>query len=117
MVELNKNLKASTLLESLISMVLIMICFTIATAVYLNIIRGNQTGKKLKVHLLMEKMAFETKQNNTYLDETQNYENMVIRKMIKPYPSASGLYLLSLKAFENEKLFDEYNELIRDTEK
>ncbi len=113
MVTINKKLKASTLLEALVAMVIVMLALGVFTTIYLNVLRSGDYHRKTEAGLLLEKIAMETKQSKTFIDTEFNLEEFVIIKKIITYEGAENLSLLSLKAFDKkEKLLVERNELL-----
>ena len=120
MVELNmrafrhhKKLKGSTLVEVLIAMAIVMFVIGLFTTIYLNVIKSSDHHRKIKAALLLDKMAFETKQSRLFLDEEIKSDEFVLVKRISPYPGVSNLSHLTLKVFDkNKKLLSERNELI-----
>lgn len=110
---LNTKLKGTTLIESLIAMVVVMLCFGIATTVYVNVITSGNQVQKLKSQLLLKKIASETKQNRLFLDKKTSSDEIIVEKKIIQYGGMKNLLQLNLKAYtKNEKLLSEYNELV-----
>ena len=110
---MNKKLKASTLVEALTAMVIVMLALGVFTTIYVNVIKSGEYHRKTQAALLLDKIAVETKQNKIFLDEKIKTGGFVLEKKVTPYNGASNLSLLSLKAFDGkEKLLAERNELI-----
>lgn len=110
---LTKKIKAATLIESLIAMVIVMLCFGIAITVYVNVISSGNQAQKLRSRLLLKKIAVETKQSRVFLDEKITLDEVVVQKKITPYNGMKNLVQMNLKAYSNtEKLLSEYNELV-----
>ena len=114
---LTKKIKGSTLVESLIAMVVVMVSFGVATTVYVNVLSSRDEIQKLKSMTILKKLAFESKQNRLFLDDNITVDGFVIEKKVVSYNGQKDLFQLKLKAFnQNEKQLAEYNELIQ-TEK
>jgi|CXWL01.1.fsa_nt_gi hypothetical protein len=110
---LNKKIKAATLIESLIAMVIVMLCFGISTTVYINVISSGNQIQKLKSELILKKVAMETKKEHLFLDEEITLDEITVRKKITPYNGLKNLSQINLQAYNsNEKLLSEYNELV-----
>jgi Tfp pilus assembly protein PilV len=110
---LTKKITASTLLESLIAMVVVMVSFAIASAIYLQILSSGGEFQKLKAAALLQKIADETKQNRLYLDDNITVDQFVVEKKVVSYNGQKHLFHLKLKVFmQKEKQLAEYNELI-----
>lgn len=110
---LKKKIKGATLIESLIAMAVIMLCFGIATTVYVNVISSGNQLQKLKSQLLLKKIAVETKQSRLFLDEKISFDEIVVQKKIILYSGLKNIVQLNLKAYSKTgKLLSEYNELV-----
>ena len=110
---MNRRLKASTLVEALTAMVIVMLALSLFTTIYVNIMKSGEHQRKMQAALLLDKIAVETKQNKIFLDEKIKTGEFVLQKQVAPYNGAVNLSMLSLKAFDgNEKLLAERNELI-----
>ena len=96
------KLKAATLLESLVAMVVVMVCFGITSMIYNNVLRSDSKRIKLKAHLLLNDISIKTKKEKIFLDEDIQRDGILIRKRIKNYKEISGLSELDLTAFYNE---------------
>jgi len=108
-----KRIQASTLVESLIAMVVVVISFGIATTVYINVLSSGEEVQKLKSMAILQKIAVEVKQDHLFLDDDLKEGEFVIEKKIVSYNGQKYLFHLKLKAFsKNSKQLAEYNELI-----
>ena len=107
------KLKASTLVEALVAMVIVMLAVGMFTTIYVNVMKSSDHNRKVLASVLLDKIAMETKQKKVFLDEQIKTEEFIVDKKIVPYEGAAGLSVLSLKASDkNEKLLAERNELI-----
>lgn len=103
------KLKAFTILESMMALVVIMISFTAGMTIYLTVLEGDafplKTKAKNRLHLVFEQM----KQERRFLDETLEEEGLVIEKKVVPYARyqehlpQDNIYQVSLKAFDQEQ--------------
>ena len=113
MVKLEYKLKASTLIESLIAMVIIVVCVGIATTIYVNVLDSDKQRQKLKAALLLDDIAIKTKAGKNFLDEEMTIENWKIKKTVGRYKDYSNLYQFTLKVIDSEnKRIALRNELI-----
>ena len=109
----HKKLKGSTLVEVLIAMAIVMFVVGLFTTIYLNVLKSSDHYRKIEAALLLDKMAFATKQSRLFLDEEIKADEFVLVKRISPYPGVSNVSRLTLKVFDkSEKLLSERNELI-----
>ncbi len=95
---LNKKLKASSLAETLVAMVIVMLSFGIATLVFSNVTRSSSLPQKIKAETMLKGIAIRSKQEKLFLDATFQSAGMEIRKKISPYAGSSRLSLMSLEA-------------------
>lgn len=101
------------MIESLIAMVVVMLCFGIATTVYVNVISSGNQLMKLRSELLLKRIALESKRDGLFLDEKITVDEITVQKKVTPYNGSKNLVQLNLQAFSNtEKILSEYNELV-----
>lgn len=113
MAQLKHTLKAATLMESLIAMVIIVICFGVGTMIYSNVMDSDKQRLQLKAILVLNGEALETKTNRKFLDSEEQSGDWIVKKTIERYPEAENLYRLSLAAvYKNGKTIAVRNELI-----
>jgi len=103
MAVLTHKLRASTLLETLIAIVLILICFAIATMVLVNIMQSDNGRLKFHAQTELQAVYLKTIEDKEYIDATIDYEAFHIQKTIEPYRGAPNLYLLKLTATAESK--------------
>ena len=108
----NLQLKASTLIEVIAAMVIILTCLGIAMTIFTNMSRDNDELKIL-AEIRVNTFAVETKKNNDYTDITQDLDNIRIQRSILLYPKKPRLKVLQIEAFTplGKKLSD-YKEII-----
>lgn len=110
---MTKKIKGATLIESLIAMVIVMLCFGIATTVYVNVISSQNQFQQFKSEVLLKRIASETKDGYLFLDEKIIMDEIVVQKTIIQYGGMKHLVQIKLQAYNNaEKLLSEYNELV-----
>ena len=113
---LKTKLKAATLIEAIVSMVIVTIetiAFGIGMMIYLNILRTTDYQRKLEARLLLNEIAIQTRKDKSFIDEVIENPKMRIRKSIIPYKNSENLGLLYLVAFDKQdKQLAERKELI-----
>lgn len=107
-------LKASTLVETLVAMIIVMLAFGIGLMIYLNVIQSSGVQKRLNANLQMNQIAIEAVSKNLLADDEYKLETMKIVKTVQPYSSGSDkLKLLTIVAFDgNNKKIGERKELV-----
>ncbi|PCJ87266.1 MAG: hypothetical protein COA57_04870 [Flavobacteriales bacterium] len=110
---LKQKIKATTLVETLIAMVIVMITFGLGLMIYVNVMNSGNQQLKLNAQLLMNQMAAETKTDNNFLDEEMETETLKIIKTVLPYEGSKRLNILMFEAFnKGGKKVTERKELI-----
>lgn len=107
-------LKGSTLIETLVAMIIVMLAFGIGLMIYLNVIQSSGAQQKLNAQLQINKVAIETKDKNLFVDGEYTLENLKIVKTLRAYsPESERLKLLKIEAFDwNGKKTGERKELV-----
>ncbi len=108
-----RNFKASTLLETLVAMVIIMLCFSIGTMVYVNVITSENMVQKVHANIVLQNLALKIKNENEFLDSEMEMDDFFIKRKINNYQFSDNLIHLSLLAYQkNGKLVASHNEII-----
>ena len=114
---LNKKLlikiKASTLVEAIIAMLIVTIAFSLALMLMLNISKNSNNSLKIKAYILANDIMVKTKSEKLYFDQEFDYGNITIKKTVIEYENNEELFQLNVSAFDsrNHKLFEQ-NELL-----
>ncbi|MGZ6539487.1 MAG: hypothetical protein ACXVEB_14005 [Bacteroidia bacterium] len=108
------KLKAATLIESLVAMVILVVCLGIGTMIYSNVINSDQQLLKLKANLLLEKEVIEIKKEKRFIDGEKQIGEWIMESRFEKYSGTENLSVLSLSIKdESGKLISMHNELIR----
>ncbi|MBN8696075.1 MAG: hypothetical protein J0L87_06060 [Bacteroidetes bacterium] len=91
-----KKIKASTLVESLVAIVLIMLSMGFATLIYINVLSSDKQLDKHRAILFLNKYALEAIAKDEMFDSEITFENYLIEKKIEKYPYSDNLYLFKL---------------------
>lgn len=98
-----KKLTASTLIETLVAMTIIMISFGVMALLVINTSRN--TGiLKLNAFLICEEVKSETLTLKKYENEEFEFENMDIIKSIYPYKKSNEILVLEIQAFSKNQI-------------
>ncbi len=107
------KLKAFTLFESIIAMLIIVSVFAMATYSIVNITSSDDSFKRTKVLFELNKMAVEMKEKKQYLDGEDVIEGIHYIRKAEKYKDADNLVLLNFSAkTESGVLLYERKELI-----
>lgn len=114
MVKLTHKLKASTLIEALVAMIIIVVIYTIGLTIFINVNKANNNRLKIEAFLQLEDIVANTKKEARYLDETYDLNNMKIEKIITKYDNNNNLNLLQIKVLtKDNKLLAEHREVVK----
>lgn len=102
MAGLNHQLKASTLVESLIAMVILIVCLGIGTMVFTNILNSDKERKELHASLLANEFALKVKAQQNFLDDEEEIGEWTLKKTVEKYKDADNLYQLSIAVIDGD---------------
>lgn len=112
-IKLNRKLKAAVLLESMLAMIVVMLCFGIAVMIYNNVVAGSREKIKVLARIRLDNEAVKAKADERLLDGTVECAEFKIERRILPYRDAADLYELQLTAIMPDgKQIAEYHELL-----
>lgn len=95
------QVRASTIIEVLISMVIIMVVFGIAMMIYANIVQSSLSVKKIRAQAILNEVL-QTDESVPIINATTiNVDNIRIEQVVKVYPSESQLSQIDLTAYDN----------------
>jgi type II secretory pathway pseudopilin PulG len=113
MAPLNKQLHGYILLESILAMIIVMVCFGAAMLIYNNIITGMRGRLELQARLILEREALNTRMADRLVDEWVKNDIIDIEKSIAPYTNCENVYILKLTARDHDQhILATHNELI-----
>lgn len=103
-----RNVKAATLLETLVAMIIVLIGFSISIMIYINVIKSNSAGLKIKANMAAEAMKRECIRTKSFIDEEKEYDQFVLVKTAEKYDKNERLVVLRIvaKTKKGRKLFD-----------
>jgi type II secretory pathway pseudopilin PulG len=110
---IKKKLRAATLIETLIAMLIILLVLGVSIMVYVNIMKSDQHFKNLKADLSMEEVAAQTSERQNYHTKTIMKGERRVKRTIANFESASNVKHLQLTAFDNQNnKVKQYHELV-----
>src|SRR5688572_14613462 len=93
-----KKLRGSTLIESIVAMVLLMVCLGIATMIYVNVIESGNSRQKFHAYALIHQVSVQAKIQKKYIDEEREEEGLVMKKTIAKYGGMEKTYIMKITA-------------------
>ena len=96
-----KRLRASTLIETIVAMTLLLLCFGIFLIIYNSILSSGNNRTKLSAVVILDDVAIKAHQANNWIDESMVVGTLKITKTINSYKECSSLRLFELRAFNS----------------
>ena len=94
------HIPAFTLIEAIVAMVIIVVCFWLSSMIYINVVRADARAERLRAFTETKRIAVETKQRQTYYDEEIAIDStLYIKKTIEMYQNAPELKILNVEAY------------------
>lgn len=107
-----KTIKAFTILESMVAMVIVMIVFSLASIVVINVSSSGVTRQKHIAHVMIRNLRNETIQEKRFIDEAFELDNLRVEKTLLDYPGSEQLKVLLIEVLKEDKKIMENKELI-----
>jgi competence protein ComGF len=99
MAELKKMVKASTLIETIVAMVIIMICSGIGLSLFSNISQNVNDELRIEAAIRVNSMAVETKLNKEFTETTLESDNLRLERSFQVYPGKKQIEVLVIDAY------------------
>ncbi|WP_146198828.1 hypothetical protein [Pararcticibacter amylolyticus] len=117
MAELTKKIEASTLVEVLIAMVIIVAVFGVAIGIYTNVTQSGYSVSTTQSQQQMRKIADESILNHDWEDQELMEDSIIYRKTVSAWPGYQDLVLIEVQALQNEKVLGKLRQVARKEEK
>lgn len=110
---LKQKIKASTLVETIVAMLVVTFVFTIAFATIAGLSKNSNNSLKTKAYFVSQEVWVKTKTEKEFFDQDFVFGNITVKRTVKEYQKYDELFQLSIETFDsnNHKLFEQ-NELI-----
>lgn len=92
------KLKGYVLLESMIAMILVMMCFGFSVMIYNTVVTGSRNKLKVMARIRLENEAIQSKLEKRFVDEKTAYDEFSIEKRITPFGNSDQIFLLHYSA-------------------
>jgi len=111
------KIKAATLIEVLVAMVILLVVFAIAMMVFKNINTSYSPKHDLLAYLKLEETVQQTKDDLSFIDEEFETENMRIIKKVYDYTQGENLFVLEIVVMDKTgRILNERKEILRKDE-
>lgn len=109
---MKKNLRAFTLIETLVAMTIILIVAGVISLVFVNFVGSGRISLKIKAHILISNIKNHTR-NNILVNKTYQVEDIQIEESYRQFEYNPKLTIMEFKAKSNDGfILDSYCELI-----
>jgi Tfp pilus assembly protein PilE len=113
--KLNRRVNASTLLEVVISMIVIVVVFGIAMMIYSNVLRLSLSAKKMRAQALLQETMVKAEQVPGNTNQSFTIDDFRIEQEAGPYNNETSLKAIHLTAFDqNQQKVAELQKVIID---
>jgi Tfp pilus assembly protein PilV len=107
------KITASTILEVVIAMVLIILVFGIAMMIYTNVLNNSLSVKKIRAQGILQQALIKAEQTSDNSSESVSVDDFRIEQEVKPYNSNNNLVDIHLTAYDtNQKKIAELEKVI-----
>lgn len=106
------KLHASSLIESIMATIIIVLSFGIGMLIFMNILSSEQVFAKAKADAVLHALLEETKQKKSYLTEVFEKDGLKITKSMTRYDNLEDTFILELTAFSNQEKLHSIQEII-----
>lgn len=105
--------KGAVLLESMIAMIIVMLCFGLGVMIFTNVTSGSRNSLAILARARINTEEIRTKEEKRYIDEDIFCGEFTIKKRITPYLSYDKIFLLQYSAvMPDHKILAGTHELI-----
>lgn len=105
---------ASTILEVVIAMVIIILVFGIAMMIYTNVLRMSLSAKKIQAQAILQETLFNAEKTNNYASQSTIIGDFRIEEEVKSFGGDTTLKEIHLTAFDgNQQQITELQKVIR----
>jgi hypothetical protein len=94
---------ASTILEVIIAMVIIILIFGIAMMIYTNVLRMSLSVKKIQAQAVLKETLFNVEKTNNYAPQSINKGDFRIEEEVKSFNGDTTLREIHLSAFDSNQ--------------
>jgi len=100
---ISSNVQASTILEVVIAMVLIVLVFSIAMMIFANVTSSSLSVKKIRAQAILHETLLNAEKTRDTVSKSLNVDDFRIEQEIKPYNQMSQVYDIRLTAYDGNQ--------------
>jgi len=108
------KVKASSLAETVVALVIIMTSFGIGMMIFFNVTSSTNSYNKINAYFVAKNLLIESVEKENFVDNEYDFENFTITKRIKPYSTLENLKILSVEVLSKRtgKIIMELKQLV-----
>src|SRR3954469_7199179 len=108
-----KKLKAATMLESMVAMVITVVCLGIGTMIFVNVLNNDKDRISLKALLMLNNESNRIRTEKKFIDGEEEREGFILKRTFEKYNETGNLLQVTLQLLDaNGRLVLERKELI-----
>lgn len=107
--------KASTLLEVIIAMIIILIVFSLAIGIYNHVLAYTPTVKYEQVKTICDGVISQSVNEENWGDEEMVQDSVILKKTVLPYEKYTDLVMITVKAYQQDKQIGESRSIVKKT--
>jgi len=112
-IDVRATVSASTIMEVVIAMVLIVVVFSIAMMIFANVTSSSLSVKKIRAQAVLHEALLNAEKKGDPTSLSLNIEDFRVEQEIKPYRQTNQLYEIHLTAYDaNEQNITELEKVI-----
>jgi len=107
------KVKASTIVEVIVSMVIIVVVFGIAMMIYTNVTRMSLSAQKIKAQAILQEELISAEQTKAFSNKSIDTADLRIEQEVAPFNNDTLLSVIHLTAYDlNQNKITELQKLI-----
>jgi type II secretory pathway pseudopilin PulG len=95
-----QKVRASTIIEVLISMIVIMVVFGIAMLIFANVTRSGVSEKKVRSSAVLQQILLDDERTTDLASRTFTVDSLRIEQQVKNYNGQGSLVEIDLRAYD-----------------
>jgi len=99
-IKLRHKVQASSIMEVVIAMVVIVTVFGMAMMIFSNVMRSSSSVQKIKAQAILRQAMYTAEKNKENLTKTYNLGDFSIEQKVSAYPGNPDLSVIELKAYD-----------------
>jgi Tfp pilus assembly protein PilE len=108
-----EKVKASTIIEVIVSMVIIVVVFGIAMMIYTNVTRLSLSAQKIKAQAILQEELISAEQTKAFSNRSIDTADLRIKQEVTPFNNDTLLNVIHLTAYDlNQNKITELQKLV-----